>query len=204
MNQIQHLSKTKLLDATLQLVRLQGYAATTVDDVCAAAGVTKGSFFHHFKSKQELAVAAANHWSATTGGLFETAPYQSIEDPLRRLLAYVDFRTAIIGEKVPKFTCFAGTLVQEVYVSHPAIRQAASRSIHGHAETLEPMIEAAIERYGIAPEWTARSLALYTQAAIQGAFILAKADNSAEIARDTLTHLRRYIELLFHQAKLEE
>ncbi len=199
-----HSSKTKLLDAALQLVRVNGYAATTVDDVCAAAGVTKGSFFHHFKSKEELAIAAAGHWSATTGGLFEQAPYQSIEDPLQRLLAYVDFRKDIIGGEVPQFTCFAGTLVQEVYESHPAIREAAARSIHGHAQTLEPMIAQAIKKYGIAPEWTAQSLALYTQAAIQGAFVLAKADNSADTAREILTHLRRYVELVFQQTKPEE
>jgi TetR/AcrR family transcriptional repressor of nem operon len=47
------------LAATIDLVRSNGFAATRVDDVCAAAGVTKGSFFHHFSSKQDLAVAAA-------------------------------------------------------------------------------------------------------------------------------------------------
>jgi TetR/AcrR family transcriptional repressor of nem operon len=53
----QHDSKTKLLDAALQVIRAKGYAATTVDDICHQAGVTKGSFFHHFKSKDELALS---------------------------------------------------------------------------------------------------------------------------------------------------
>ena len=46
--QAQHESKTKLLDATLKVVRQKGYAATRVEDVCAEAGLSKGSFFHHF------------------------------------------------------------------------------------------------------------------------------------------------------------
>ena len=54
-----HGSKTKLLEAALQVIRTKGYAATTVDDICEQAGVTKGSFFHHFKSKDELALSAA-------------------------------------------------------------------------------------------------------------------------------------------------
>ena len=57
--QKQHKSKTKLLRAALRVIRAKGYAATTVDDICHQAGVTKGSFFHHFKSKDELALAAA-------------------------------------------------------------------------------------------------------------------------------------------------
>jgi TetR/AcrR family transcriptional repressor of nem operon len=49
----------------------------------------------------------------------------------------------------------------------------------------------------MAPEWTAKSLALHTQGVIQGAFILAKATGGAEVAADSIDHLRRYIEMLF-------
>jgi TetR/AcrR family transcriptional repressor of nem operon len=62
----QHSSKTRLLDAALTVIRTKGYAATTVDDICHAAGVTKGSFFHHFKSKDErrrLIARRAIRWS---------------------------------------------------------------------------------------------------------------------------------------------
>ena len=72
---LQHDSKTRLLDASLQVIRAKGYAATTVDDICHEAGVTKGSFFHHFKSKDCLAVAVADHWSTLTEALFAAAPY---------------------------------------------------------------------------------------------------------------------------------
>jgi len=48
--QMQHESKIRLLDAAVQIIRAKSYAATTVDDICHQAAVTKGSFFHHFKS----------------------------------------------------------------------------------------------------------------------------------------------------------
>ena len=51
-------ARHKLLDAALALIRTKGYAATTVDDICTAAAVTKGAFFHHFKSKEALGIAA--------------------------------------------------------------------------------------------------------------------------------------------------
>lgn len=106
-------AKTKLLDAALAVIRAKGYAATTVDKLCQTAGVTKGAFFHHFRSKDDLAVAAADYWSETTGEFFGAAPYHHHEDPLDRVLAYVDFRKSIIQGDLPAFTCLVGTMVQE-------------------------------------------------------------------------------------------
>ena len=66
MAETEHESKIKLVDAAVSVVRAKGYAAARVDDICAAAGLTKGSFFHHFDSKEDLALAAAERWGATT------------------------------------------------------------------------------------------------------------------------------------------
>ena len=195
----QHESKTKLLNAALRVIRAKGYAATRVEDICEAAGLTKGGFFHHFKSKEELAVAAADYWAEWTGGLFASAPYHDAPGPVEKLLAYVDFRKSILQGELVDYTCLVGTMVQETYESHPAIRDACERSISGHAATLERYITEAMQERGIDGEWTAESLALYTQAVIQGAFILAKAKGSPEVAADCLDHLRRYLEQLFSQ-----
>ncbi|MGC1782348.1 MAG: TetR/AcrR family transcriptional regulator [Acidobacteriaceae bacterium] len=199
-----HDSKTKLLDAALHVFRVKGYSATRVEDICEAAGLTKGSFFHHFKSKEELAVEAAEHWSAVTGELFASAPYRFLADPLDRLLAYVDFRKALLQGELPQFTCLVGTMVQEVYDTHPTIREACAKSISDHAATLEADIAQAMRKYAVDADWTAKSLALYTQAVIQGAFILAKVKGGVEVAADCIDHLRRYIEMLFIQPNRKE
>lgn len=196
-------AKAKLLDVALSIIRGKGFAATSVDDLCRAAGVTKGAFFHHFRSKDDLAVAAADHWSETTGTLFAGAPYHTHADPLQRVLGYLDFRSALLRGSVPEFTCLVGTMVQEAYETSPAIRAACEASITGHAALVEADIAEAIRRYRIKDDWTARSLALHTQAVLQGAFILAKATGDVEAARDSVRHLRRYVELLFRQPKKE-
>ena len=190
-------ARAKLLDAALSVIRTKGYSATTVDELCAAAGVTKGAFFHHFKSKDALGVAAADHWSDITGALFAAAPYHDLPDPLDRVLGYVAFRKALLQGAVPEFTCLVGTMVQETFQTAPAIRDACERSISGHAGTLEADIAAAMRARGMAPDWTAASLALHTQAVLQGAFSLAKARGGAEIAADSVDHLIRYLTLLF-------
>src|SRR5258706_13698853 len=94
-------ARTRLLDAAMHVIRAQGYSATTVDDICRAAGLTKGEFFHHFRSKEELAVATAAHFSQMAERLFGAAPYHEAADPLDRLLGYIDFRAAIIEGPIP-------------------------------------------------------------------------------------------------------
>jgi TetR/AcrR family transcriptional repressor of nem operon len=190
-------SREKLLDAALVLIRERGYASTSVDDLCGRAGVTKGAFFHHFASKEALAVAAAGRWSERAASLFESAAYHKHSDPLKRVLGYLDFRKAILRGGIAEFTCLVGTMVQEVYGSNPQIRDACEASISGHASQVAVDIAAAMTRYRIRADWTAESLALHTQAVLQGAFILAKAKGGADIAAESIDHLRRYIELLF-------
>jgi TetR/AcrR family transcriptional regulator, transcriptional repressor for nem operon len=196
-------ARQELLNAALGLIREQGYASTSVDELCAHAGVTKGAFFHHFKSKEALAVAAANHWSQITGAFFEAAPYHQHSDPLERVLGYLDFRKAILKGDIADYTCLAGTMVQEVYGSSPEIRAACEASIRGHAAAVAVDIAEAMRRHGIRAPWTAESLALHTQAVLQGAFIMAKATGDAAIAAQSVDHLRRYIELLFQTEKPE-
>lgn len=185
----------RLLEAAIRLIREQGFAATSVDAICREAGVTKGAFFHHFPSKQALGVAAAKTWAETTGRLFAEAPYHEPADPLDRVFAYIDFRRSLLTGGIADYTCLVGTLVQEAHGQAP-IREACGASIFGHAGTLQADIAAAMAARG-ATGFEAASLARYTQAVLQGAFILAKAGGGPAAVEDALDHLKRYIGLLF-------
>ena len=194
-------TRTRLLEAARGAIRTKGYAATTVDDICVAAGVSKGSFFHHFASKDALGIAAVDAFSEMADGLFAQAPFTRLDDPRDRLFGYVDFRASLLEGELAEYTCLLGTTVQEVHSTHPALRDACERAIASHVRNLSADIAAAKKRHAPGAKWSAESVGYFMQSVLQGAFILAKARQSPEVARECLQHLRRYLATLFGEPR---
>jgi TetR/AcrR family transcriptional regulator, transcriptional repressor for nem operon len=192
-------ARARILDAAMRVLRTSGYEGSSVDDICAAAGVTKGAFFHHFRSKEDLALAAAAHFSAWLEALFDRLGWRNHPDPRDRLLAYVDARISILRGDIAHFSCLLGALVQDSYATRPAIRAACEDGIRHHASRLESDIAAAMDARGTGG-FTPEGLALHIVAVIQGAFVMAKATGGPDLAVETLRHLRRYLELLFPES----
>lgn len=192
-------ARDRLLEAGVKLIRTKGFAATSVGELCAEAGVTKGAFFHHFDSKETLGAELAAYWSRSTSGFFGDAPFRQIEDPVDRILGYLDLRIALVGGPSESFSCVAGTMIQESFRTSEPIRAACRDSILGNADLFVEDFAEAIAKYGVDAD--PKSLSLHVQVVIQGAFILAKTQDTDEqavaMARDSLMHLKRYITLLF-------
>lgn len=87
----------RLMDAALELMWEESYGAVSVDDICKRADVKKGSFYHFFKSKAELAVAAIERmWQADCKPWLDETFSPSLE-PVARLRKYL---TGIYEEQV--------------------------------------------------------------------------------------------------------
>lgn len=195
-------AREKLIEAAIATVRYKGFSATSVDEICSGAGVTKGAFFHHFTSKEALAVAAAGAWTDIAEQRIFTLPdWVRINDPLDRLMGHIEFRLSMLGGPAEDFTCFVGTLVQEAYNSSDPIRAACDASITAYARRLAEDVQPAIDQHGIGYGVSALGLAYHIQTVLQGAFILAKAKGNPEIARDSVAHLQRYVDMLFRSGE---
>jgi TetR/AcrR family transcriptional repressor of nem operon len=190
-------TRDKLFGATISTMAEKGYAATAVDEICAKAGVTKGAFFHHYPSKQSLTVAAVNDWAQKCAAFYAAAAYHQLDDPLDRFLGFLDFRRDMLQSPMALVSCPVGTMIQEVFETHPDILRACEECIFGQVADVQSDIAAAIELYGVRFDWTAESLALHTHAVLQGIYILAKAKGSVRVAEQSIEHLRSYVELLF-------
>jgi TetR/AcrR family transcriptional repressor of nem operon len=191
-------TRERLIEAARDSIRTKGYNATTVDDICTAVGVTKGGFFHHFAGKEELARAAIDQFNAMASELFATAPYASLPDPRDRLLGYLDLRAELLQGEIAQYTCLLGTTVQEVYTTHPKLRDACGIGMSDHIDMLVRDIDAAKKLYAPDDDWDPRSVGYFIQSVLQGAFIFAKVKQGPDVARDSVRHLRRYLEMLLH------
>ena len=187
----EHNSRELLLSAAIDVIRLKGYAMTRVDDIAAAAGVTKGSFFHHFATKEACAREAAVYWSAQSQAAFAASNHRNPHSPAGRVLAYVDFRMSLLAGQVASYACYVGTVLQEVHDTHPELAADSAASLLAQAALLEDDLAAALG----AASAQAHDLAIHIEATIQGALLIAKAEGGERGARASLGHLRRYLEL---------
>jgi TetR/AcrR family transcriptional regulator, transcriptional repressor for nem operon len=190
-------TRDRLFGATISTIAAKGYAATAVGEICAKAGVTKGAFFHHYPSKESLTVAAVNDWAQKCAAFYASAAYHQFDDPLDRVLGFLDFRKDMLRAPMALLSCPVGTMIQEVFETHPGILRACEECISGQVADVQSDIAAAIEMYGIRQNWTAESLAIHTHTVLQGIYILAKARGNVQVAEQSIDHLRSYVELLF-------
>src|SRR6266567_1498838 len=83
-------AKERLIESGITLIWRHGFAGVSVDQVCESAGVKKGSFYHFFESKEDLALAALDtHWQRRRPVL--DALFSASEAPLSRLQRYFRF-----------------------------------------------------------------------------------------------------------------
>ncbi|MCB9992513.1 MAG: TetR/AcrR family transcriptional regulator [Hyphomicrobiaceae bacterium] len=195
-------TRDRLIGAMIDLVRQKGYDAVRVEDVCAAAGVSKGAFFHYFKSKQEIAEIAADTWRDNSCGLFASMGFVQGDDrdasARDKLLRYVDFRISLIegSKEIYEFCCYAGTLVQEVHATHPDLNDRAAAGIINHVAQLEPICVEALADAG-RDVAEAPALARYFQTVMQGALLMAKAYRTPDAAIFSLRQFKTHLALLF-------
>ena len=124
-------AKSKLIEAGTLLFRKQGYVTTTVDQICSEAGVTKGAFFHHFKSKEKLGEACLEQWDQFGAMLDQQACANVADslgteaDPVSTVLGFMEAIIEIFDDPKLLKSCLAGTIVQEVYDTRSPLRAAA-------------------------------------------------------------------------------
>jgi TetR/AcrR family transcriptional regulator, transcriptional repressor for nem operon len=187
-------AKDVLVQAATDLMLRNGYTATTVDQICAAAGVTKGALFHHFPSKELLAETCLHEWPKRLGELHRSADYQALEDPVARLFGAIDLMSDLFQRPEVHKSCLAGTTVQEVSETNPMLRDAAQTCFVRGQAFFQSLLDDACRSRGV--ELDTASLANHWMCTMQGALLMWKASRDDRVIAESFQHLRNYFEQL--------
>jgi TetR/AcrR family transcriptional repressor of nem operon len=185
-------AREKILAAALTLMLQKGYSATTVDDMCEEAGVSKGSFYHFFESKDEVGLAALELYyqegmKRLLGGRFVLE-----RDPVRRLVGFLEHVEAH-SEEFWGRGCLLGTFAVDLAETHPAIRKQVARRFERLAEAFSGLFEPIAGPRGGHP--TPVELATGYLATLEGAIVLARAFHDPERIRSVLEAYRRQLDV---------
>lgn len=195
-------TKRKLVDAGVSLMRRQGYNATTVDDICSAAGVTKGGFFHYFKSKEEIAKASLVRFREGKRHDFDNAPFRKLADPLARVYARLDFaRESSGGGRHLTKGCLIGMFAQELSFTNPELRGACRDSFVRMAEDFESDLAEAKLVHAPKADFDPKNVAMLYVTIIQGSLMLAKTVEANTVLHENIEQFRRYLQTLFGQTR---
>jgi TetR/AcrR family transcriptional regulator, transcriptional repressor for nem operon len=190
-------TRTRILDVTQQLVLENGFAATSVDEVIAAASTTKGGFFHHFPSKQALARALVERYVAADmeqlDSLFARAERLS-RDPLQQLLLFVAMQEEDVDEDPG---CLYASFCYDPELLDDATRAMIADAVLAWRERTRAKLEQVVECYPPRIPVDLDALADEGLTLFEGAQVLSRALREPQLLKGQLRHFRTYLELLF-------
>ncbi len=195
-------TKRKLLDAGVTLMRQRGFNATTVDHVCAQAGVTKGGFFHYFKSKDDLAAAAVVRFHELKERQFAEAPFRRMADPLDRVFGRLDFAKEASADAqgaTKGWGCLIGMFAQELSFTNTRLRTLCQDLFAAIAEDFETDLAQAKALHAPGAAFDPKRIALLYVSIVQGSLMLAKAAKSRGVLAENIEEFRSYLQSLFGQ-----
>ncbi|MBI4972616.1 MAG: TetR/AcrR family transcriptional regulator [Candidatus Omnitrophica bacterium] len=190
-------TKEQLLQKATELMLAKGFTAVTVDEICKKTGITKGGFFHYFKSKEDLGKSALEYYWQLQMQMIQNMPFKAIKDPLKKLHAFLDSFEALANNPHVSKSCLIGNFSQELAATNPGIQALCKEKFSLFAGMLKQILDKAKQMYAPRSRLDTKSLAEHFVALFQGSLILAKAKNNTQVIEEGIRHFRRYVISLF-------
>ena len=194
-------TRERILVAAQDLILERGFAGTSVDAVLAAAPASKGAFFHHFASKNDLAQALLERYAVEEVRLLEeflAAAEAQTDDPAEQIVAFVrQFEQGADEFMATTTGCLFASFIYESQLIREGSDDVIGDTVRVWRARLLEKLEAAARVHPPAVPVDLPSLADHVFTTFEGAFVLARAMRDPGHMRAQLTQLRHYLELLF-------
>jgi TetR/AcrR family transcriptional repressor of nem operon len=194
-------TREQILANTEALLLERGFAGTSIDEILAATGITKGAFFYHFKSKAELARALVERYAARDYDLFHqfsTRADELSDDPLQSMLIFLKlFEEFIEALNEPPAGCVFASYIYESQQFDETIKAFIAESFKQWGAIYEQQIDQVLKKYPAKIPINPAEMAETMLCIIEGGFILSKSLNDVGVLVRATRQFRCYLQLLF-------
>ena len=194
-------TRNKILDTAEAMILQQGYASTSIDKLVAEAGVTKGSFFHHFDSKATLAYTLVARFAQADLDLLAENRRRAeslSRDPLQQILILIGlYKEMMEGLSEPYPGCLFAAYIYEANMFDETTLEIIVDTYLAWRTNLREMFERAAAVHPPRAEIDFAQLADLFTATLEGAFIMSKSLKEPQLVAQQIGLLREFVELLF-------
>jgi AcrR family transcriptional regulator len=180
-------TRTKIIEAAIKLFSGRGFNASSVDDICAEAGISKGAFYHHFESKRALFLALLDSWLHAVDKAIEASKDQTAPETFMQMTEAFPYVFKTAGDGLPMFFEFWLQASRDQKVWEASI--APYRRYHKYFTSL---IKKGIEEGSfveVNPELAARMIVSTAMGLFLQSLLDPKGANWEKVARESTTML---------------
>jgi TetR/AcrR family transcriptional repressor of nem operon len=182
-------TRDHLVEVGLEQMRRHGYSATGLKEILDAAGVPKGSFYHHFGSKEEFTAAVLERYVALEGEHCRAVLANTRQAPLRRLRRYFEDLIRTAGQSAPIQGCLIGDLSLEVAGASPLLQGCLSSGFTHWQAAVAAVLREAMEKGDLPKAPRPEALAGFVLNSWEGALLRSQADRSDAPLKDFLHYI---------------
>ncbi len=197
-------TRRRILDIAQEAILAKGFDATSIDEIVAAAELTKGGFFYHFPDKNALARALIERHIETEDRIFDDLFARArdlSDDPLQVMLIMLRLLAELLGDMPNGHPgCIVATAAYQDRLFDAEVRQINRRAVLGWRARFRNALDEIIERYPPREAVDLDDLADMVNAVVEGGIVMSKALGEPHATVGQVLLLRTFIKLLFSPA----
>lgn len=195
-------TRDRLLDAAEEMIKDRGFAATSIDRIIENAGVTKGTFFYHFKTKNDLAHALIDRFAAGDREVLEANMARAeklSDDPLQQLLIFVGLVLEVAEQldAEPQPACLFATYCYESGLFDEKTRSVISDAMRNWGQVVGAKLREAVAAHPPKTDVDLDHLADMLTVILEGAYVMARSVRGQKVFAPQIRLYRSYLQLLF-------
>ncbi|GAA4202371.1 TetR/AcrR family transcriptional regulator [Pedobacter jeongneungensis] len=182
-----------IVEKTAPIFNMKGYAGTSLNDITAATGLTKGSIYGNFANKDEVALAAFDYNLNNVSSRIEAemSRQTTIKD---KLLVYIDIYQKFIDGSVSEGGCPVLNTAIDADDTHPELRNRVLKAVLDWKNKIAKLVEAGIANKEISADQHPEQIALTIIAMVEGGIMISKLTSKTEYWSLIMGSLKKYVD----------